>query len=103
MIFPAAIVAPKFGEELSSKEELYFDFFSISGALCSRQHLERVKIMLFTITPGLGQLSQVFEDFYHLKTFSPIFLIPLRSTAKPNRVKPKIDLYLNIAYFSSSP
>ena len=81
MIFPAAIVAPKFGEELSFKEKLYLSF-SISGALCSRQRLERVKIMWFTITPGLGQLSQVFEDVYYLKTFTQIFLIPLRSTSQ---------------------
>ena len=36
---------------------------SISGVLCSRQHLEKVKTMWYTTTLGLGQLSQVFKIF----------------------------------------
>ena len=55
MIFPAAIAAQKFGEELSYKEKFYFDFFL---------HLRSI------VQPTAFRKSENYVIYYHSWTWT---------------------------------
>ena len=81
-IFQAAIVAQKFGEELSLLRKCFHIRLSsnVSGVLSSPRHLEKVKIMWFIITPGHGQLLQVVFIFHENEKSSSIILFKYHHT-----------------------
>ena len=89
-IFQAAIVAQKFGEELSLLRKCFHIRLSsnVSGVLSSPRHLEKVKIMWFIITPGHGQLLQVVFIFHENEKNSNIILFKYHHTYQIEQLFP---------------